>query len=115
MKNEINENIVALRNEMKRRNLTQEQVAEISGVPLSTVRKILAGFTQNPGIETMNLLYAAIYGVQKEMPAGFPSDISQFENDLRKVNFPVDKWTQLSDEQQRILLSTIENFIKNNK
>lgn len=53
--------------------------------------------------------------LQKEMPAGFPSDISQFENDLRKVNFPVDKWTQLSDEQQRILLSTIENFIKNNK
>ena len=52
---------------------------------------------------------------REKMPAGFPTDISQFENDLRKINFPVDEWLQLSDEQKQILLSTIENFIKNKK
>ena len=49
------------------------------------------------------------------MPARFPTDISELEADLRKVNFPVDEWMQLTDEQKHILLSTIENFIKSNK
>lgn len=56
-----------------------------------------------------------LLGREEKMPAGFPTDISELEADLRKVNFPVDEWMQLTDEQKHILLSTIENFIKSNK
>lgn len=56
-----------------------------------------------------------LLGREEKMPAGFPTDISDLEADLRKVNFPVDEWMQLTDEQKNILLSTIENFIKSNK
>lgn len=109
----------------KKKGISQAELASKLNVVRSTICQYEKG-TREPSYEVLqkladffdvsvDYLLGRKESLQKEMPAGFTSDISQFENDLRKVNFPVDKWTQLSDEQQRILLSTIENFIKSNK
>lgn len=122
---EQNTALTRLKELRESKNLTQAKLAEILGVGRTTITMYEKGAIVPPADILQKLanyfdvsvdyLLGREESLQKEMPAGFPSDISQFENDLRKVNFPVDKWTQLSDEQQRILLSTIENFIKNNK
>lgn len=107
----------------KSKSLTQMELAKLFNIDQTTVSKWEVG-KAIPDYDTLQKL-ADFYEVsvdyllgrdeKKEMPAGFPTDISQFENDLRKVNFPVDKWSQLTEEQKGILMSTIENFIKNNK
>ncbi|MDD6816261.1 MAG: Uma2 family endonuclease [Firmicutes bacterium] len=40
---------------------TNEQIANLSGVPLSTVQKIFAGVTSRPRLETLQALEAALY------------------------------------------------------
>lgn len=37
----------------KRRGLTNQQLADLSGVPVTTVNRILAGTTENPGWQTV--------------------------------------------------------------
>jgi transcriptional regulator with XRE-family HTH domain len=44
----------------KARGLTVEGLAEASGVPLSTVKKICAGITTNPNLETVKALARAL-------------------------------------------------------
>ena len=57
----INMEILSLCQE---RNLTITQLAEISGVPISTVKNILSGQSHNPGILT---LLALCDGLQIEL------------------------------------------------
>ena len=52
----------------KELGLTYEELAEKSGVPLSTVQKILGGFTQNPNYQTVLALEEAL---KPEKPYGF--------------------------------------------
>lgn len=44
----------------KARGLTVEGLSEASGVPLSTVKKICAGITTNPNLETVKALARAL-------------------------------------------------------
>lgn len=45
--------IAMLRAKKKARNLTNAQIAALSGVPFSTVNKVLAGETKNPRYKTL--------------------------------------------------------------
>lgn len=122
---EQNTALIRLKELRESKNLTQAKLAEILGVGRTTITMYEKGAIVPPADILQKLanyfdvsvdyLLGRKESLQKEMPAGFPTDISQFENDLRKTNFPVDKWAQLTDEQKNILLSTIENFIKNSK
>ena len=44
------------------RNLTNQQIADLSGVPLSTVTRILSGQTENPNIQTIADIVGALDG-----------------------------------------------------
>ena len=58
--------------EMKARRkelgLTYEELAERSGVPLSTVQKIFGGFTQSPNYRTVLALEEALNPEQSGLP-----------------------------------------------
>lgn len=43
-----------------KRGMTSQELAEKSNVPLSTVKRILTGQTDNPGIQTVNDLFTAL-------------------------------------------------------
>lgn len=49
-----------LNEERKRRGLTNQQLAELSGVPLSTITRVLNGETKDPTITTLNAITAAL-------------------------------------------------------
>lgn len=109
------------KNLRKAKQLTQKELADIFNVDQTTVSKWEVGKaipdygTLQKLADYFNVSVDYLLGREEKMPAGFPTDISELEADLRKVNFPVDEWMQLTDEQKNILLSTIENFIKSNK
>ena len=45
-----------LKKKKKEHGFTNEQIAELSGVPLGTVQKIFAGITESPRYETLRAL-----------------------------------------------------------
>ncbi len=44
----------------KKSGMTNAQIAELSGIPVSTVAKVLSGETPNPGINTINAMFTAL-------------------------------------------------------
>lgn len=58
----------------KQLHLTNAQISQQSGVPVSTVRKILAGLTVSPRAETLQALEKVLKGREKETSqSSFPS------------------------------------------
>lgn len=49
-----------LNDERKRRGLTNQQLAELSGVPLSTITRVLNGETKDPTITTLTAITTAL-------------------------------------------------------
>ena len=49
-----------LTNCKKRNNLSSQDVSELSGIPYNTVRRVLSGETQQPGIETVRAIAVAV-------------------------------------------------------
>ena len=45
---------------MKNKGINQEELANISGIPKSTIGKILAGISKNPTLETMKAIANAL-------------------------------------------------------
>lgn len=44
----------------KKKNLSQQELARLSGVPQRTISSIETGFRKNPGIDTLAMLAAAL-------------------------------------------------------
>ena len=53
-------NLQNLKNIMKARGMGNKELAEISGVPLGTLNKILYGITKDPSINTMQQIADAL-------------------------------------------------------
>ena len=64
--------------EMKRRKrefgYSNEKLAELSGVPLGTVQKVMSGSTKSPRQGTLEALAKALSG-QKEVPTRYPGEM----------------------------------------
>lgn len=73
--------------------MTAQELAEKSNVPLSTVKRILSGQTDNPGIQTVCDLFAALGSPLGESPAAA-------QNTLQK---PAEIHDDAKDEIIRIL------------
>lgn len=69
-------------------NLTNQQIADISKVPLSTVNRILAGYTDNPSFSNVCDIIVAMGGsVDEIIGATFPADTSfQCSQHMKYIN-----------------------------
>lgn len=61
-------NIEQLRLEKKRRKMTLQQIADLSGIPKRTVDDIFSGHTTNPRVNTLKAIENAL-GLSMERPA----------------------------------------------
>ena len=50
---EVSMTVTEMRAKKKEMGYTNEQIAELSGVPLGTVQKIFAGLTESPRYDTL--------------------------------------------------------------
>jgi transcriptional regulator with XRE-family HTH domain len=60
----ITRKLIALKSS---RNLTNQQISDLSEVPLSTVTRILSGQTENPNIQTIADIVGALDGSMDEI------------------------------------------------
>lgn len=63
----MNEKIQYLKAFLKENNITYEQLSELSGIPLNTLKNVFRGKTQNPRIDTMQAIERAL-GLDNEIP-----------------------------------------------
>ena len=106
--------IEELRRRKKELNLTNQEIADLSGLPLSTVQKILAGVTRSPRYDSIAALEkvlagplpervaesAAAYGVKKEESSPEEPDQKQREGGYTYSDYialPDDRRVELID------------------
>lgn len=54
--------IEEIKSAMKQKGITYNALSQLSGIPLSTIKKILSGHTKNPRIDTLQALLDAVGG-----------------------------------------------------
>ena len=71
---------------MKENNITQIQLSEMSNIPIQTLRKIFAGYTPNPRIDTVQAIERAL-GITNEQTN---IDISPKKQQLLEILSKID-------------------------
>lgn len=85
---------------MKEKKITQIQLSELSGIPIQTLRKIFAGYTPNPRIDTVEAIEKALGIKDQEL------QLSPEKQEL------VDLILQMDEESLKEAL-TILNYVTN--
>lgn len=85
---------------MKDKKITQIELSELSGIPIQTLRKIFAGYTPNPRIDTVEAIEKALGITNEQM------DISPKTKEI------VDLLMLLDDSQLDDALSVIKIIAK---
>lgn len=83
----------------KKKNLSVDELAELSGVPKSTLAKITAGITTNPNLETVKAIARAL-----------GCKLDDFDSDIQKAPEPEEPVSEA--EIQKIGLTLQEAFLK---
>lgn len=83
---------------MKLRGITQIELAEKSGIPLSTIRRIFAGITPSPRIDTMRAIEKAL-----NLDIQAPPTLSEAEQRLLSA------FRNLEPQMQEIILNLVDN------
>ena len=84
---------------MKEKKITQIDLSNLSGIPIQTLRKIFAGYTPNPRIDTVQAIEKAL-GLDNEAL----TDISAEERDFIEV------FRQLTEDEKKEF-TNIASFI----
>jgi transcriptional regulator with XRE-family HTH domain len=91
------------------RGMTSEDLAQLSGVPLGTLNKILNGQTRNPSLETVFALAHALGCSVDDF-----DDVDTAKNDNPLVGLPqeiqdlISKWDKLSRENRLKITGMID-------
>ncbi len=83
----------------ERRKLTNQQVADLSGVPIGTVNRIMSGQTDNPSFQTVCDIVMAmdgsldeLAGIQKEEPKAKPGPSKELIQLYEAMLADKDRW-----------------------
>lgn len=105
---------------MKANKITYEELAQKSGVSVSTLKKIFAGISQYPRLDTMQAIENAL-GIadltDNEISQGVVNTVNNqltaLEEDMLIIFREVGE--KLGEPAQRVLITTGENLLKINK
>lgn len=105
--------IMALNNVIKKRlselNMKNKELSDASGVPLRTINNILAGITDNPGIETVRAIAHAIGFTLDDIAEEVSSDVFCFTASERQL---LSDFKSLSAEGQELLLQRAAELVR---
>jgi len=65
---ELNNRILAIKQELKRQKISYEKLSTLSGIPVDTLKKIFSGRAKNPRIDTVEAIEQAIYFNYEKKP-----------------------------------------------
>ena len=98
-------NIQEMKEKKKEKGYTNEQIAELSGVPLGTVQKIFGGATTSPRYDTLKALEKIFLPMERERYyASVVKDASAAYTVKRQGEYTVEDYYALPDEQRAELI-----------
>ena len=101
-------NIQEMKEKKKEKGYTNEQIAELSGVPLGTVQKIFGGTTTSPRYDTLKALEKIFLPIERERYyASVVKDASAAYTVKRQGEYTVEDYYALPDEQRAELIDGV--------
>lgn len=107
-------NLDELRRRKKELGYTNDDLAEISGVPLGTVQRIMSGETKNPRRDTWEALERALsvryFGDGKPAPSGMVKEEAfeySVKNEKKQGEYTVDDYYALPDDMKAELIDGV--------
>lgn len=101
-------NIQEMKEKKKEKGYTNEQIAELSGVPLGTVQKIFGGATTSPRYDTLKALEKIFLPMERERYyASVVKDASAAYTVKRQGVYTVEDYYALPDEQRAELIDGV--------
>ena len=91
---------------MKEKNITYQDLSDMSNIPLNTLKNIFRGKTKNPRIDTLQAIVQAL-GIKEKTPPGndLPEDVKQL----------VELVMELSEDEVNELSNYIDYIISKRK
>ena len=96
--------IAYIKRVMKEKGITQLQLSALSNIPIQTLRKIFAGYTPNPRIDTVHAIEKAL-GLDKEPLTNISSEDMEL----------VELIKQLDEEQTKELSNFVDYLLSKRK
>ncbi|HGS8960203.1 TPA: helix-turn-helix domain-containing protein [Clostridioides difficile] len=91
----------------KKRNLTSEQLSELSNVPKGTLDKILNGTTKDPKFETLKSLARALNCTLNDF-----DDMNTINTDIKAKEFNY-LFTQIDNETKDLIIGIMKKVLNN--
>lgn len=96
-----------LKEEKNRRGLTNQQLSDISGVPIATTSRILAGAVSNPGIFHVSALCAAM-GVSLDALMGMAVPLDDCTAELTQLRQEVAHKSEMLEEKEKAIARLLD-------
>lgn len=96
--------IKQLKNEKK---ITNEKLAELTGIPLSTVSKILAGISDSPKLSNMVLIARALGCTLDYIVSGTPQNSNNYTLSEEEINF-IENYRQMDAHGRELVLMVVK-------
>lgn len=94
-----------LNNLRKQKKISFEKLSELSGIPKSTIEKVLLEITPHPRIDTVQAIEKAL-GISSE-----PQNNEITEEHLQALGFDMDVIGSLSEEDLQLIRSTLKTLV----
>ncbi|MCI9897351.1 helix-turn-helix transcriptional regulator [Clostridioides difficile] len=91
----------------KKRNLTSEQLSELSNIPKGTLDKILNGTTKDPKFETLKSLARALNCTLNDF-----DDMNTINTDIKAKEFNY-LFTQIDNETKDLIIGIMKKVLNN--
>lgn len=105
--------IIDIKKYMKLNKITQKQLSQISGIPISTIEQIFSGKTKRPRLDTMNAICKAL-GLDYEVPLQ-PTVINHDKRVIAIGHGAPREEYELSEEDAAIVRELINRLNQNKK
>lgn len=102
----------------KQNGITIEQLSESSGIPLSTIKKICAGITTNPNLDTVKAIAKALscklddFDDIEKSPAPAEAEAEELNEDERTL---IGNYRKLNTDGQQVALDYMDGLTFNPK
>lgn len=94
-----------LNNLRKQKKISFEKLSELSGIPKSTIEKVLLEITPHPRIDTVQAIEKAL-GISSE-----PQNNEITEERLQALGFDMEAIGSLSEEDLQLIRSTLKTLV----
>jgi transcriptional regulator with XRE-family HTH domain len=98
--------IQSIKKYMKQKKITYDELAQRSGLSISTIKKIFSGISQYPRIDTMQAIERALGITMDETQKSPQDELSEGEKML------LDLFNRVPDDKQELVLQMIQVALK---